>query len=867
VRFFVLFIVFFFNTYSILRAEDIFLSTQELSGMSYTRLQKIHIAYSEFFMRYEHDLEQGKNPEPKKTTYFKNFWNDLLIANAYGLAPDGTLCFFGGWPSTVKSSFCRKPWTTTSDTRVQNLGAYSNFCGDNNLFRCNPTLFGKGQDGNGICINTGGSYSNLTERCERETRALRPQVIEEWQKDPSKISQLSSEIKKFCQSYERYDACDDLAQVIKDITGSEIGQFSGEGPKRDPRQASLVQNRNVEAEGEKLSPIAQKNEEEGLGKHILQRCADLLKGDAKKLFSSTPVSCVNEAVKQNLGDLQNIAKVAESINLTDSVRKINAKALEQNVLAYMLNEIRFSIPMLDVRDKQKLFNDFMTKYPHLKNNSLYEQAFYKAYKDLDKEARAGRLYPVDLESTRTQFNNLASSVNRACANVRAAYKKEFGEAGYLERYITSRSEHKAFFKKHNATIMKELTTLMDKSMIGHLMATNTFKNSVVDPGEDYIESCARSDAFQVVKSPISSSNIRAGHNEVKNMMAANMAKLNQRELDLKSGDPEKTRSHLKNFLKNDGSLLMVTLQSLPPEGQKALGYGMCHETQKILQQDALFRIGDSVAGVAGMAGAVITMTGIGAPVGAALMGASALWGGGRAVQAGTQASRSQQAADYALAIRRDDLKEYFDRSQEAGAQKRQALISGGLAALSGFPAIKVLTATKAITTTTTQTAAVVAVQNASSRSVAVVNTAQQTAQRAVPVASRTAQTATSAKGAVGVLDDAIRAKPFNLLTADQKSLIIKEASNVMTTAGIKRRPSSLIKRKDIEKLDLESARKLLKDISGVSDVKSAWRSAVGKLHPDKHGSQPQAIKDVMNHEVTIINELKSRIFKLNNNQW
>lgn len=178
-------------------SEIMELSEGEVAEMSYTRLQKMHMAYSEFFMRHELDLAEGKGPTPKPTTTtFQNFWQNLLMSHAYAFAPNGTICFFGGWPSKVTNSSCQPPWTHKNDPTVRQLNSYAKACGSPTLFRCNPTLFGKNSDGDGFCIDNGGSYSNLTERCERETRAQRPKVIEDWQKDPSQLAKLSQEIKK-----------------------------------------------------------------------------------------------------------------------------------------------------------------------------------------------------------------------------------------------------------------------------------------------------------------------------------------------------------------------------------------------------------------------------------------------------------------------------------------------------------------------------------------------------------------------------------------------------------------------------------------------------------------------------------------------
>jgi hypothetical protein len=829
------------------------LRSDEISQISYTRLQKIHIAYIEFFIEHEENLLKGKGPRAKKETTFNDYWRDLLIQSAYAFAPNGTICFFGGWPSRVLNSSCQRPWTQKNDSKIQVLGSYHQACGANHLFRCNPVLFGKNEDGQGFCINTQGSFNNLTERCERETRAQRPKVIEAWQEDPSQLQALSEEIKNFCDSYEKYDACDDLAKVIEEITGQQLGEYSGEGFRQEAlgQQRTQGRNRNVAMEGEFLSPNAKRSNQVGVGQQILQRCADLLERDPQALFSSPEVGCVDESIILNLANINDISKVARSVDLIESVSLINAKAFEQNILAYLLHEIRFGDSRLDLSDKNRLFENLTKNYPHVKNDPRYKQAFEKAYLDLDKEARTGRLYPINLDSTREQFNNLATSANRACARVREAYKERFGDAGRLQRYITARSEHQEFFKEHEASIFNEISSLMDEAMIGHLMATTTFKNSVIDPRENYVDSCARSEAFQVVKTPISNTHIRAAHNEVRMMMVNNLQKIDHRQRELASGQVAKAQSQLNDFLKNDATLTQVTMASLDEDQQKSLGYGLCQEAQNALRNDRFFRIGDHIAGAVGIAGAVITMTGVGAPVGGALLGASAIWGAGRAVQSGSQGMSRQSAADQSLALRRDNLREYFDKSTQASAQKREALISGGLSALAGFPAIRIVTASRG---------------TAPAGSLVTTQAPQTQVATRIPARATNPRSPSVSGGATSSLDDTLRAKPLSELTPHHQNLVRQELSQIISTQGTKL-PSQVVPFDDIATMSLAQARQKLMQIANSSDAKNSYRKAVQALHPDKHSSRPQAIKDAIHEEMKIINELKKRILQLNGGKW
>lgn len=143
----------------------------------------------------------------KKSFYsFNKVWNELtgMVINECHAA-DGDLCLFGGWPSVEANSKCRVPWSGDAERAqdAHNLTKYlaNGKCGDGNLFRCNPTIFGPGRDtgvtfsegnplpssaeiesingvgGNsdpskGICVKLDGSYNELSKKCGDVSRAL-----------------------------------------------------------------------------------------------------------------------------------------------------------------------------------------------------------------------------------------------------------------------------------------------------------------------------------------------------------------------------------------------------------------------------------------------------------------------------------------------------------------------------------------------------------------------------------------------------------------------------------------------------------------------------------------------------------------------
>ncbi len=111
-------------------------------------------------------------------------------------ADNQNTCFFGGWPS-VRSGSCGVPWSSAAKGKAESLGTSSydssKYCGDDNLFRCNPLIFGPGLDQSlvgdslprvngrknndspysaGICVEVNGTYNGLSKRCHEASLKL-----------------------------------------------------------------------------------------------------------------------------------------------------------------------------------------------------------------------------------------------------------------------------------------------------------------------------------------------------------------------------------------------------------------------------------------------------------------------------------------------------------------------------------------------------------------------------------------------------------------------------------------------------------------------------------------------------------------------
>lgn len=145
-------------------------------------------------------------------------------------------CNFGGWMSILnEQAECVPPWkkSVRSNPRLEVFGDtytrdYS--CGGGKLFRCNPVLFGPGEDGKGICATANDSDpSDSTNACMNsflsEEGGIR-KLIDDLQSDPEKLSSylaIVTETLRFCQEEEEsFLYCDQLTETLLNISGISI---------------------------------------------------------------------------------------------------------------------------------------------------------------------------------------------------------------------------------------------------------------------------------------------------------------------------------------------------------------------------------------------------------------------------------------------------------------------------------------------------------------------------------------------------------------------------------------------------------------------------------------------------------------------
>ena len=143
-----------------------------------------------------------------------------------------SICFFGGWPSRTLGGYCQSPWKNSDDKELMGLGSTydsNHYCGGANLFRCNPLLFGPGEDSKGTCIEFK-KVSEISSKCYDKSRDQVGKLYKAFNENPEyRKNYLAtvSAMKNFCSSWKDYPACKVLLLKEKEITDSKcLQQFN-----------------------------------------------------------------------------------------------------------------------------------------------------------------------------------------------------------------------------------------------------------------------------------------------------------------------------------------------------------------------------------------------------------------------------------------------------------------------------------------------------------------------------------------------------------------------------------------------------------------------------------------------------------------
>ncbi len=205
---------------------------------------------------------------PNGNLYSLNFLNilDSIIPEACADGQEcNNMCYFGGWPSTRKGSYCQAPWKTSKSSKVQAIDkeVYSSefSCGGKNRFRCNPKIFGtydsvldplsyvdtkksKANGNKGICVKASPTYAHVTAQCLEATSKIpnfKESLKDRYNDNKEVFEKLIDNVNCFCGAKgtdKKAFSCNALKSRLATI-------FEKPAPKQEP----------VKVERPKVKPI------------------------------------------------------------------------------------------------------------------------------------------------------------------------------------------------------------------------------------------------------------------------------------------------------------------------------------------------------------------------------------------------------------------------------------------------------------------------------------------------------------------------------------------------------------------------------------------------------------------------------------
>ncbi|PIK15935.1 hypothetical protein [Halobacteriovorax sp. JY17] len=647
------------------------------------------------FIDFSKDIEKNNKYEESSFVMIQK----LFISNAYAA---GEKCFFGGWPSRMEGDICKSPkyhgdstWasnvkcklnknsTPKSCNRVINF-SYDSCGGDR--FRCNPLLFGANESGKGKCIETGGTYKKLTQKCVDRTKGTKElRDGEQFLKDnPALLDEYIKSVEKFCsdtyregEDYDHNYTCDALRERLNAI-GKDV----------------VVEEKEV-VEAQK---VAVKSANKALG--ILDRCqreyTASKDGAFSKFFASRRNSidqmvdygkCSSEEIDTSISSIQLDQLLSEFDNVSKEI--FPKQILNDSVNAGVELTLKNLLFTMNQFGEEININTVLSRYPRLKA-APYKQNIDKAIEDFKKAKDKGNLdnSKIDKGKIVENLNSFSDKINGLCQRINTDYTKRVKsndpsikiDAG---TFVNSDSEEAYYQDKQvEMTNMYQEFLDSDQMNLSRIMATDHFKSDIFPFSNGLAEKCAEGKIDNIAFTPVGRKDIDEAMDDYKELMLDELSDYhsmvrNKNDSDIEDGihDLIKYRPYLLgNFLKNERS---------NPELQSIYATYLCKESLDVYSSDEFWRIGEVTAGGAGLVvSAALIATGVGSPLGVGLAAASGTLvaaEGAMAVSNYVDADKVSDASSGSFATESISLQQHTDNSDNADSAKNEALIAGGVA--------------------------------------------------------------------------------------------------------------------------------------------------------------------------------------------
>ncbi|POB14422.1 hypothetical protein [Halobacteriovorax sp. DA5] len=641
-------------------------------------------------LQYYHNSIVDFHEKIENARKYKNRYTfQFLIEEAYAASSE---CFLAGHKSTLVNGKCQIPKSISCET---------SFFGNKILkLRCNPLLFGPGQDGRGACVNArqkGSSSSNFgTSACKNSaSEYTTPQIVKELLDDEKKMQafdDLASQVEEFCRDNMADASCleqkDRIAKIKESVAKAKENQ---EGIEKGV--------------GLGLS--------KGVG--ILSRCEKDYRAQAEDntlgtFFMSSrnigdtlvQVACSNDQVVQSVSsselntlseDFGRIKRHSSIKSLLDDSLKIGSELSMKNYILHKLKSDGASENNLDrAIDKILKESPSFAQEPFLGILNSAKDEFKKAIAD-------GKIKKTNKGELRSKVNDLLDGINNQCDKIKTKFpcvtssqvgNYYMGDTPYCTTVRSSRAYKDFIATQQNNYVSNLMSFSNENPDFRKYYATNEFRSKFHAPSNDFAKDCAEKTSLFGTSKPasaISTSDFADLDKTVSENMLEDLEDLEDK-IPSSSKDINDMDDDLKDLLKYRPYLVAQAFKNnrAIPGLQDMQASFLCSQMRDIYANDETWKLANITMAGAGMAlSGALVMTGIGSPVGIALASASSALIVGEAavgVREINDANKQLDTTDTKHSLGLSSTEENIEAIAAAESQKLSGQIAVGLSLVS-----------------------------------------------------------------------------------------------------------------------------------------------------------------------------------------
>lgn len=682
------------------------------------RLDLNNITQARFFhqsvIEFYKNVEKNQKYEEQKFVLLLNFLSNEAYASS-------KKCFFGGWPSQMQGKICKAPWThgdagwahsinckNKSNTVVtcNNLVDVSyNSCGSPTKFRCSPLLFGDGDTGEGTCIETGGTYYGLTQKCVDQTKNTdsSAKAVRRLLQNPELVEKMKSEILAFCGEFSSTDTDNDHTRTcmafrdkMKELNAMKDSDVKVEEEVQEENAKEVSQNVN-RALG--ILDACQKDydqeQDSGWDKFFSSRRKTLsvVSNSAACHNDISDSSITNAEIDKILETSDNLAKKlkVESM-LSESIQD----SVELTVKNYLLTMHQFyGEGTINIANYVKENAPYLLEEP-------YAKVFFKSIKDMRKKIKESNIKKQNGEPETLprygkkevvkDLNEFSAKLNKMCNEMSQLYSKNSklgtSSQGHIDKtswYESDSQSETLFYNQMQAYLDGEIQMFMqnDKKGLSRLFATEHFRDNIFSYNSNMAKKCSRGDIDDFAFEPVGEEDIKIAMEDYAEMMKDDLEKSSE----LAGFETRnEANENLKEMLKYKPYLVGNYLKSLHqnPELQEDYAKYVCGVSRDIYNSDENWRGAEvTIGGLGLVASGILAFTGVGTPLGTGLAVASS----GLVVAETSMAYGSyndslkiKEGAGVSFAQNQISLKSFGDDISYADEKQKEAVLTAASAA-------------------------------------------------------------------------------------------------------------------------------------------------------------------------------------------